>query len=138
MRSPGGVSWPHVPQASSLVQEGEELSGQARCPFDAKQSIVALFAGGCWIRGGEHTHSPRGGPGADRCPPADGSLYSATVADFQASDAVIYRSLSPGRPPLRSLKYSSRWLQGTGGHWGQRAGIGGYRAVGWGNGDRRS
>ncbi|NXQ83591.1 SEM6C protein, partial [Nyctibius grandis] len=40
-----------------------------------------------------------------------GSLYSATVADFQASDAVIYRSLSPGRPPLRTLKYSSRWLQ---------------------------
>ncbi|XP_051496953.1 LOW QUALITY PROTEIN: semaphorin-6C [Apus apus] len=72
-------------QVSSLAQEGEELSGQARCPFDAKQSVVALFV--------------------------DGSLYSATVADFQASDAVIYRSLSPGRPPLRSLKYSSRWLQ---------------------------
>ncbi|NXB08482.1 SEM6C protein, partial [Cnemophilus loriae] len=44
-------------------------------------------------------------------PAADGSLYSATVADFQASDAVIYRSLSPGRAPLRTLKYSSRWLQ---------------------------
>lgn len=61
-----------------------------------------------------------------RCvPPADGSLYSATVADFQASDAVIYRSLSPGQAPLRTLKYSSRWLQGTpergrgwGGLWG--------------------
>uniref|UniRef100_A0A663DPI6 Semaphorin 6C n=1 Tax=Aquila chrysaetos chrysaetos TaxID=223781 RepID=A0A663DPI6_AQUCH len=66
-------------------QVGGEVSGQARCPFDAKQSIVALFV--------------------------DGSLYSATVADFQASDAVIYRSLSPGRPPLRTLKYSSRWLQ---------------------------
>ncbi|NWS45706.1 SEM6C protein, partial [Probosciger aterrimus] len=72
-------------QVSSLAQEGEEVSGQARCPFDAQQSIVALFV--------------------------DGSLYSATVADFQASDAVIYRSLSPGRPPLRTLKYSSRWLQ---------------------------
>ncbi|KAM6039599.1 semaphorin-6C isoform 2-T2 [Chlamydotis macqueenii] len=72
-------------QVSSLAQEGEEVSGQARCPFDAKQSVVALFV--------------------------DGSLYSATVADFQASDAVIYRSLSPGRPPLRTLKYSSRWLQ---------------------------
>ncbi|KAM6294229.1 LOW QUALITY PROTEIN: semaphorin-6C [Aegotheles albertisi] len=72
-------------QVSSLAQEGEELSGQARCPFDAKQSVVALFV--------------------------DGSLYSATVADFQASDAIIYRSLSPGRPPLRTLKYSSRWLQ---------------------------
>ncbi|KAM9368345.1 LOW QUALITY PROTEIN: semaphorin-6C [Phaethornis superciliosus] len=72
-------------RVSSLSQEGEELSGQARCPFDAKQSVVALFV--------------------------DGSLYSATVADFQASDSVIYRSLSPGQPPLRTLKYSSRWLQ---------------------------
>ncbi|XP_057257650.1 semaphorin-6C-like, partial [Pezoporus wallicus] len=72
-------------KVSSLEQEGEDVSGQARCPFDAQQSIVALFV--------------------------DGSLYSATVADFQASDAVIYRSLSPGRPPLRTLKYSSRWLQ---------------------------
>ncbi|XP_064355208.1 semaphorin-6C isoform X2 [Dromaius novaehollandiae] len=72
-------------EVGSLTQEGEEVSGQARCPFDAKQSNVALFA--------------------------DGSLYSATVADFQASDAVIYRSLGEGGPPLRTLKYSSRWLQ---------------------------
>ncbi|TRZ09896.1 hypothetical protein HGM15179_017195 [Zosterops borbonicus] len=72
-------------QVSSLAQQGDEVSGQARCPFDAKQSTVALFV--------------------------DGSLYSATVADFQASDAVIYRSLSPGQAPLRTLKYSSRWLQ---------------------------
>uniref|UniRef100_A0A8B9P294 Semaphorin 6C n=1 Tax=Apteryx owenii TaxID=8824 RepID=A0A8B9P294_APTOW len=72
-------------EVGSLTQEGEEVSGQARCPFDAKQSNVALFA--------------------------DGSLYSATVADFQASDAVIYRSLGEGSPPLRTLKYSSRWLQ---------------------------
>ncbi|XP_025934913.1 semaphorin-6C [Apteryx rowi] len=69
-------------EVGSLTQEGEEVSGQARCPFDAKQSNVALFA--------------------------DGSLYSATVADFQASDAVIYRSLGEGSPPLRTLKYSSR------------------------------
>ncbi|NWU92924.1 SEM6C protein, partial [Upupa epops] len=72
-------------RVGSLAPQGDELSGQARCPFDAKQSVVALFV--------------------------DGSLYSATVADFQASDAVIYRSLSPGRTPLRTLKYSSRWLQ---------------------------
>uniref|UniRef100_A0A674IJ65 Semaphorin 6C n=1 Tax=Terrapene triunguis TaxID=2587831 RepID=A0A674IJ65_9SAUR len=32
-------------QISSLEQEGEELNGQARCPFDAKQTNVALFAG---------------------------------------------------------------------------------------------
>lgn len=32
-------------QITSLQQEGEELSGQARCPFDATQSNVAVFAG---------------------------------------------------------------------------------------------
>uniref|UniRef100_K7GFT7 Semaphorin 6C n=1 Tax=Pelodiscus sinensis TaxID=13735 RepID=K7GFT7_PELSI len=70
---------------SSLEQEGEELNGQARCPFDAKQTNVALFA--------------------------DGNLYSATVADFQASDAVIYRSLSERSPVLRTIKYDSKWLR---------------------------
>ncbi|XP_051848647.1 semaphorin-6C isoform X3 [Antechinus flavipes] len=69
---------------SSLQQEGEELSGQARCPFDATQSTVAIFA--------------------------EGSLYSATAADFQASDAVVYRSFGP-QPPLRSAKYDSKWLR---------------------------
>lgn len=69
---------------TSLQQEGEDLSGQARCPFDATQSNVAVFA--------------------------EGSLYSATAADFQASDAVVYRSLGP-QPPLRSAKYDSKWLR---------------------------
>ncbi|EFB28464.1 hypothetical protein PANDA_007998, partial [Ailuropoda melanoleuca] len=69
---------------TSLRQEGEDLSGQARCPFDATQSNVAIFA--------------------------EGSLYSATAADFQASDAVVYRSLGP-QPPLRSAKYDSKWLR---------------------------
>ena len=32
-------------QITSLQQEGEELSGQARCPFDATQSNVAVLAG---------------------------------------------------------------------------------------------
>lgn len=35
-----------VLQALTLQQEGEELPGQARCPFDARQSIAATFAGG--------------------------------------------------------------------------------------------
>lgn len=48
--------------------------------------------------------------------PTDDRLYSATVADFQASDAVIYRSMRG--PALRSIKYSSRWLRGA---WGHRA-----------------
>lgn len=42
------------PQITSLQQEGEELSGQARCPFDATQSNVAIFAGvhlGMWLEG---------------------------------------------------------------------------------------
>ncbi|XP_015280001.1 PREDICTED: semaphorin-6C [Gekko japonicus] len=70
---------------SSLEQEGEELNGQARCPFDAKQTNVALFA--------------------------EGNLYSATVADFQASDAVIYRSSGDRSPVLRTVKYDSKWLR---------------------------
>ncbi|XP_063803059.1 semaphorin-6C isoform X2 [Pseudophryne corroboree] len=69
----------------TLEQEGEEFNGQARCPFDAKQASVALFA--------------------------DGNLYSATVADFQASDAVIYRSLGEKSPVLRTVKYDSKWLR---------------------------
>ncbi|XP_056408069.1 semaphorin-6D-like isoform X3 [Hyla sarda] len=69
----------------TLEQEGEEFNGQARCPFDAKQANVALFA--------------------------DGNLYSATMADFQASDAVIYRSLGEKSPVLRTIKYDSKWLR---------------------------
>ncbi|MEE6491538.1 hypothetical protein FKM82_016255 [Ascaphus truei] len=69
----------------TLDQEGEEFNGQARCPFDAKHANVALFA--------------------------DGHLYSATVADFQASDAVIYRSLGEKSPVLRTVKYDSKWLR---------------------------
>ncbi|KAK6471373.1 semaphorin-6D isoform X1 [Huso huso] len=69
----------------SLEQEGEELLGQARCPFESKQPNVALFA--------------------------DGNLYSATMADFQASDAVIYRSLGDRSPVLRTVKYDSKVLR---------------------------
>uniref|UniRef100_A0A8C7I1N3 Semaphorin 6D n=1 Tax=Oncorhynchus kisutch TaxID=8019 RepID=A0A8C7I1N3_ONCKI len=60
------------------------LCRTARCPFDAKQTNVALFA--------------------------DGKLYSATVADFLASDAVIYRSMGDGSA-LRTIKYDSKWLK---------------------------
>uniref|UniRef100_A0A671Q715 Semaphorin-6D-like n=1 Tax=Sinocyclocheilus anshuiensis TaxID=1608454 RepID=A0A671Q715_9TELE len=70
----------------NLEFDGEEISGLARCPFDAKQTNVALFA--------------------------DGKLYSATVADFLASDAVIYRSMGDGSA-LRTIKYDSKWLKGT-------------------------
>ncbi|XP_033904868.1 semaphorin-6D-like isoform X1 [Acipenser ruthenus] len=68
----------------NLEFDGEEISGLARCPFDAKQTNVAIFA--------------------------DSKLYSATVADFLASDAVIYRSMGDGSA-LRTIKYDSKWLK---------------------------
>jgi hypothetical protein len=43
---------------------------------------------------------------------SDGKLYSATVADFLASDAVIYRSMGDGSA-LRTIKYDSKWIKGT-------------------------
>ncbi|XP_014908083.1 semaphorin-6A isoform X3 [Poecilia latipinna] len=42
------------------------------------------------------------------CP--DGKLYSATVTDFLAIDAVIYRSLGDS-PTLRTVKHDSKWLK---------------------------
>lgn len=70
---------------STLEQEGEEVVGQARCPFESRQSNVGLFAGG--------------------------DFYSATMTDFLASDAVIYRSLGESSPVLRTVKYDSKWLR---------------------------
>ncbi|XP_063175695.1 semaphorin-6A isoform X4 [Chroicocephalus ridibundus] len=62
----------------------DEFSGMARCPYDAKHANVALFA--------------------------EGKLYSATVTDFLAIDAVIYRSLGDS-PTLRTVKHDSKWLK---------------------------
>uniref|UniRef100_A0A4W5Q844 Semaphorin-2A n=1 Tax=Hucho hucho TaxID=62062 RepID=A0A4W5Q844_9TELE len=69
----------------TLEQDGEEVVGQARCPFESRQSNVGLFAGG--------------------------DFYSATMTDFLASDAVIYRSLGESSPVLRTVKYDSKWLR---------------------------
>ncbi|KAJ8380976.1 hypothetical protein SKAU_G00017540 [Synaphobranchus kaupii] len=68
----------------SLDALSEEISGMARCPYDAKHANVALFA--------------------------DGKLYSATITDFLAIDAVIYRSLGDS-PTLRTVKHDSKWLK---------------------------
>ncbi|XP_047460669.1 semaphorin-6D-like isoform X2 [Mugil cephalus] len=70
---------------TSMEQVGEEVVGQARCPFESGQSNVGLFAGG--------------------------DFYSATMTDFLASDAIIYRSLGEDRPVLRTVKYDSKWLR---------------------------
>lgn len=68
----------------TLEPLGDEFSGMARCPYDAKHANIALFA--------------------------DGKLYSATVTDFLAIDAVIYRSLGDS-PTLRTVKHDSKWLK---------------------------
>ncbi|KAM9330574.1 semaphorin-6B [Gastrophryne carolinensis] len=67
-----------------LEQVGETLSGMARCPYDPKHGNVALFS--------------------------DGMLFTATVTDFLAIDAVLYRSLGE-RPALRSVKHDSKWFK---------------------------
>ncbi|XP_077405705.1 semaphorin-6D-like isoform X2 [Vanacampus margaritifer] len=72
-------------KTSTLEQVGSDLPGQARCPFQSGQSSAGTFAGG--------------------------AFYSATVTDFLASDAVIYRSLGDGRAVLRTVKYDSKWLR---------------------------
>ncbi|XP_016043110.2 semaphorin-6A isoform X2 [Erinaceus europaeus] len=71
-------------KTDTLEPLGDEFSGMARCPYDAKHANVALFA--------------------------DGKLYSATVTDFLAIDAVIYRSLGDS-PTLRTVKHDSKWLK---------------------------
>ncbi|MBN3298664.1 SEM6B protein, partial [Amia calva] len=68
----------------SLEMEGEPISGMARCPYDPKHANVALFA--------------------------EGNLFTATVTDFLAIDAVIYRSLGDS-PALRTVKHDSKWFR---------------------------
>lgn len=48
---------------STLEQEGEEVVGQARCPFESRQSNVGLFAG-------------------ERCDPADVKTTRVFIAPF--------------------------------------------------------
>lgn len=43
---------------------------------------------------------------------SEGSLFTATVTDFLAIDAVIYRSLGDS-PALRTVKHDSKWFRGT-------------------------
>uniref|UniRef100_I3JVJ9 Semaphorin 6B n=1 Tax=Oreochromis niloticus TaxID=8128 RepID=I3JVJ9_ORENI len=68
----------------SLEMVGEPISGMARCPYDPRHANVALFA--------------------------DGSLFTGTVTDFLAIDAVIYRSLGDS-PALRTVKHDSKWFR---------------------------
>uniref|UniRef100_UPI00358FC8EE semaphorin-6A-like isoform X2 n=1 Tax=Myxine glutinosa TaxID=7769 RepID=UPI00358FC8EE len=68
----------------SLEFTGEEVSGTAKCPYDARHTAAAVYAGG--------------------------KLYSATVTDFLAVDTVIYRSMGDSYP-LRTVRLDSKWLK---------------------------
>ncbi|XP_048108019.1 sema domain, transmembrane domain (TM), and cytoplasmic domain, (semaphorin) 6Ba isoform X1 [Alosa alosa] len=68
----------------TLELVGEPISGMARCPYDPKHANVALFA--------------------------EGNLFTGTVTDFLAIDAVIYRSLGDS-PALRTVKHDSKWFR---------------------------
>uniref|UniRef100_A0A3B1KBE0 Sema domain, transmembrane domain (TM), and cytoplasmic domain, (semaphorin) 6Bb n=1 Tax=Astyanax mexicanus TaxID=7994 RepID=A0A3B1KBE0_ASTMX len=70
-------------EGDTLEMVGETVSGMARCPYDPKHANVALFAG---------------------------NLFTATVTDFLAIDAVIYRSLGDS-PALRTIKHDSKWFR---------------------------
>ncbi|KAG8147429.1 hypothetical protein E2320_022708 [Naja naja] len=67
-----------------LEPMGDNISGMARCPYDPKHANVGLFTGGM--------------------------LFTATVTDFLAIDAVIYRSLGDS-PTLRTVKHDSKWFK---------------------------
>lgn len=54
---------------ATLEQEGEEVVGQARCPFESRQSNVGLFAG------------ERGRP--------EGEAFAVTAANKSAKDTLI-------------------------------------------------
>ncbi|KAM9831842.1 semaphorin-6B [Neosynchiropus ocellatus] len=68
----------------TLEMVGDPVSGMARCPYDPKHANVALFA--------------------------ERNLFTATVTDFLAIDAVIYRSLGDS-PALRTVKHDSKWFR---------------------------
>ncbi|XP_062337815.1 sema domain, transmembrane domain (TM), and cytoplasmic domain, (semaphorin) 6Ba [Osmerus eperlanus] len=68
----------------SLEMVGETVSGMARCPYDPRHANVALFA--------------------------EGNLFTGTVTDFLAIDAVIYRSLGDSLA-LRTVKHDSKWFR---------------------------
>ncbi|XP_077169124.1 semaphorin-6A-like [Paroedura picta] len=64
--------------------EDNKIKGKGICPYNAKDSNVAIFTGGY--------------------------LYSGTVADIQSMDPLIYRSLGD-TPNLRTEKQNSKWLK---------------------------
>ncbi|XP_048372433.1 semaphorin-6A-like [Sphaerodactylus townsendi] len=71
-------------KVKTLKRMGDRISGKGRCPFNPKDSNVALYGGGY--------------------------LYSGTASDLRSEDSLIYRSLGPP-PSLRTPKQNSKWLK---------------------------
>nr|XP_054750058.1 semaphorin-5A-like [Lytechinus pictus] len=69
---------------NNLTKIVDQVSGIARCPYNPHHNTTALFT-------------------------EDGDLYTGTVMDFMARDAVVYRTLGPS-PPLRTAQLNSKWL----------------------------
>jgi len=64
----------------------EEIKGVGMCPYDPAFNNSALIT-------------------------SNGNFYSATVTDFNARDAAIYRIMGPSKK-LRTLQFNSKWLNG--------------------------
>ena len=64
----------------------EQLSGVGKSPYDPAFNNTALMT-------------------------SEGDFYSATVTDFNARDAAIYRIMGPSKT-LRTLQFNSKWLNG--------------------------
>ncbi|NXT30132.1 SEM6B protein, partial [Syrrhaptes paradoxus] len=94
----------------TLEPVGDNISGMARCPYDPKHANVALFTGQWWQRVGHCPHCPPLSPLTLPMSLAGGMLFTATVTDFLAIDAVIYRSLGDS-PTLRTVKHDSKWFK---------------------------
>ncbi|NWH78744.1 SEM6B protein, partial [Piaya cayana] len=93
----------------TLEPVGDNISGMARCPYDPKHANVALFTGQRWrCRAPRSLSPPRILLTPLSC--AGGMLFTATVTDFLAIDAVIYRSLGDS-PTLRTVKHDSKWFK---------------------------
>ncbi|KAK2185175.1 hypothetical protein NP493_244g03029 [Ridgeia piscesae] len=71
-------------EVTNLKTIKEEIKGVGMCPYDPAFNNSALIT-------------------------SNGNFYSATVTDFNARDAAIYRIMGPSKK-LRTLQFNSKWL----------------------------
>ena len=73
-------------QASRLGHVTSTLAGVAKCPYSPRHNATYFMT-------------------------SDGNFYTATVTDFTARDAAVYRMMGDAKY-LRTAQYNSRWLNG--------------------------